>query len=55
MKIQGVVEPEMMYGFETVVVTEAEADLEVAEVKVLKFEFGVTKLGMIRNSLIRVV
>ena len=49
-----VVRPAMMYGLETVAVTKKqEAELEVAEMKMLRFELGVTKMDRIRNSLIR--
>jgi len=49
-----VVRPAMMYGLETVAMTKRqEAELEVAEMKMLRFELGVTRMDMIRNSLIR--
>ena len=49
-----VVTPAMMYGLETVAVTKKqEAELEVAEMKMLRFELGVTRMDKIRNSLIR--
>ena len=39
---------------ETVATTKKqEAELEVAEMKMLRFELGVTRMDMIRNSLIR--
>ena len=44
----------MMNGLETFAVTKRqEAELEVAEMKMLRFELGVTGVDMIRNSLIR--
>ena len=49
-----VVRPAMMYGLETVAMTKRqETELEVAEMKMLRFELGVTRIDMIRNSLIR--
>ena len=49
-----VIRPAMMYGLETVATTKRqEAELEVAEMKMLRFELGVTRMDMIRNSLIR--
>ena len=46
-----VVKPAMMYGLETVAVTKRqEAELEVAEMKMLRFELGITRMDMIRNS-----
>jgi len=49
-----VVRPAMMNGLETFAVTKRqEAELEVAEMKMLRFELGVTGVDMIRNSLIR--
>ena len=48
------VRPAMMYGLETVAVTKRhEAELEVAELKMLKFAMGVTRLEKIRNEYIR--
>ena len=49
-----VVRPAMMYGLETIGMTKRqESELEVAEMKMLRFELGITKMDMIRNSLIR--
>ena len=43
-----------MYGLETVALTKKqEAELEVAEMKMLRFELGVTRMDRIRNSFIR--
>ena len=43
-----------MYGLETVAMTKKqESELEVAEMKMLRFELGVTRMDRIRNSLIR--
>ena len=48
------VRPAMMYGLETVAVTKRhEAVLEVAELKMLRFAMGVTRLDKIRNEYIR--
>ena len=42
-----------MYDLETVAVTKKqESELEVAEMKMLRFELGVTRMDRIRNSLI---
>ena len=44
----------MMYGLETVAMSKGwETELEVAEMKMLRFELGVTRLDKIRNNLIR--
>ena len=44
----------MMYGLETVAKTKRqEAELEVAGMKMLRFELGVTRMDRIRNSHIR--
>ncbi|XP_061627969.1 uncharacterized protein LOC133477364, partial [Phyllopteryx taeniolatus] len=49
-----VVRPAMMYGLETVALKrKQEAELEVAEMKMLRFALGVTRLDKIRNELIR--
>ena len=49
-----VVRPSMMYGLETVPLTKRqEAELEVAELKMLRFSLGVTRLDKIRNEHIR--
>ena len=48
------VRPAMMYGLETVAVTKRhEAGLEMAELKMLRFAMGVTRLDKIRNEYIR--
>ena len=44
----------MLYGLETVPLTERqEAEMEVAEVKMLRFSLGVTRMDKIRNEYIR--
>ncbi|KAL7841080.1 hypothetical protein SRHO_G00247710 [Serrasalmus rhombeus] len=49
-----VVRPAMMYGLETVALSKRqEAELEVAEMKMLRFSLGVTRLDKIRNEQIR--
>ncbi|KAK3565192.1 hypothetical protein QTP86_000998 [Hemibagrus guttatus] len=49
-----VVRPGMLYGLETVLLRKRqEADLEVAELKMLRFSLGVTRLDRIRNEYIR--
>ena len=49
-----VVRPSIMYGLETVPLTKRqEADLEVAEMKMLRFSLGVTRMDKIRNEYIR--
>ncbi|XP_061649478.1 band 4.1-like protein 5 isoform X3 [Phyllopteryx taeniolatus] len=49
-----VVRPAMMYGLETVALKrQQETELEVAEMKMLRFALGVTRLDQIRNELIR--
>ena len=48
-----VVRPAMLYGLETVAMTKRqEAELEVAELKMLRFSLGVTRMDMIRNEYI---
>ena len=48
------VRPAMMYGLETVAVTKRqESELEVAEMKMLRFSLGVTRLDKIKNEVIR--
>ena len=43
-----------MYGLETMVLRKRqEAELEVAEVKMLRFSLGVTRMDRIRNEYIR--
>ena len=49
-----VVRPAMMYGLETIALTKRqEAELEVAEMKMLRFSLGVTRLDKIKNDVIR--
>ncbi|KAK3537842.1 hypothetical protein QTP70_019862 [Hemibagrus guttatus] len=49
-----VVRPAMMYGLETVSLRKRqESELEVAELKILRFSLGVTRLDRIRNEYIR--
>ena len=49
-----VVRPEMMYGLETVAVTKKQVEeMEVAEIKMLRFAMGVTRKEKIRNEFIR--
>ncbi|KAK3541670.1 hypothetical protein QTP86_000341 [Hemibagrus guttatus] len=49
-----VVRPAMLYGLETVSLTKRqESELEVAELKMLRFSLGVTRLDRIRNEYIR--
>ena len=51
-----VVRPAMVYGLETVAVTKKQVEeMEVAEMKMLKFAMGVTRKDKIRNEHIRVV
>ena len=48
------VRPTMLYGLETVVLTKRqEAEMEVAELKMLRFSIGVTIIDKIRNGYIR--
>ena len=48
------VRPAMLYGLETVALTERhEAEMEVAELKMLRCSLGVTKMDKIRNEQIR--
>ena len=48
------VRPAMLYGLETVALTKRqEAELEVAELKMLRFSLGVTKMEKNRNEYIR--
>ena len=50
---RAVIRPAMMYGLETVAMSKGqETELEAAEMKMLRFELGVTRLK-IRNNLIR--
>ena len=49
-----VVRPAMVYGLETVAVTKKQVkEMEVAEMKMLRFAMGVTKKDKIRNKYIR--
>ncbi|KAK3519181.1 hypothetical protein QTP70_022146, partial [Hemibagrus guttatus] len=49
-----VVRPAMLYGLETVSLRKRqESELEVAELKMLRFSLGVTRLDRIRNEYIR--
>ncbi|KAK3522519.1 hypothetical protein QTP86_017665 [Hemibagrus guttatus] len=49
-----VVRPAMLYGLETVSLRKRqESELEVAELKILRFSLGVTRLDRIRNEYIR--
>ena len=44
----------MLYGLDTVTLTKRqEAEMEVAELKMLRFSLGVTKMDKIRNEYIR--
>ena len=48
------VRPAMLYGLETVALTKRqEAEIEVAELKMLRFSLGVTRMDSIRNEYIR--
>ena len=50
-----VVRPTMVYGLETVAVTKKQVkEMEVAEMKMLRFGMGVTSKDKIRNEYIRV-
>ena len=47
------VRPAMLYGLETVALTKRqEAEMEVAELKMLRFSLGVTRMDKIRNEYI---
>ena len=49
-----VVRPAMVYGFETVAVTKKQVEeMEIAEMKMLRFAMGVTRKDKIRNKYIR--
>ena len=49
-----VVRPTMLYGLKTVAVTKKQVEeMEVAEMKMLRFAMGVTRKGEIRNEYIR--
>ena len=46
------VRPSMLFGLETVAPTQRqEAELEIAEVKMLRFSLGVTRLDRIRDQM----
>ena len=48
------VRPAMLHGLETVALTKRqEAEMEVAELKMLRFSLGVTRMDNIRNEYIR--
>ena len=48
------VRPAILYGLETVALTKRqEAEMEVAELKMLRFSLGVTRKDKIRNEYIR--
>ena len=48
------VRPAMLYGMETVALTRRqEAELEVAELRMLRFAMGVTRLDKIKNTHVR--
>ena len=48
------VRPAMLYGLETVALTKRQAaEMEVAEMKILRFSLGVTRMDKIRNEYIR--
>ena len=48
------VRPAMLYGLEAVALTKRqEAEMEVAELKMLRFSLGVTRMGKIRNEYVR--
>ncbi|KAK3569634.1 hypothetical protein QTP86_002579 [Hemibagrus guttatus] len=48
-----VVRPAILYGLETVSLRKSKSELEVAELKMLRFSLGVTWLDRIRNEYIR--
>ena len=46
-----VIRPAMMYGLETVAVTKKQVEeMEVAEMKMLRFAMGLTRKDMIKNT-----
>ncbi|XP_065645227.1 uncharacterized protein LOC136075719 [Hydra vulgaris] len=50
-----VVRPSMLYGLETVALTKRHVkEMEVSEMKMLRFSFGVTKKDRIRNEFVRI-
>ena len=51
---KGVVRPAMLYGMETVAVTERHVrKIKVAELKMVRWALGVTRKGKIRNAYVR--
>ena len=51
---KSVVRPAMLYGMETVAVTERQVEkMEVAELKMVRWTFGVTRKDKIRNEYVR--
>ena len=49
-----VLRPAMVYGLKTVAVTKKQVEeMEVAEMKMLRFAMGVTRIDKIRNDYIR--
>ena len=48
-----VVRPAMAHGLETVAVTKKQEEMEVAEMKTLRFAIGVTRKDKIKNEHIR--
>ena len=47
-----VVKPAMLYGLETVPLTKKQAELAVAELKILRFSLGVIRMDKIKNKFI---
>ena len=47
------VRPAMLYGLETALTKRQEAEMEVAEVSMLRFSLGVTRMDKIMNEYIR--
>ena len=51
---KSVVRPAMLYGMETLPVTERQVGkMEVAELKMVRWSMGVTRKGKIRNEYVR--
>ena len=51
---KSVVRPALLYGMETVAVTKAqESKMEVAEMRMLRFSLGLTRLDQVRNETVR--
>ena len=51
---KGVVRPAMLYGMETMIVTERQVGkMEVAELKMVRWALGVTRKDKIRNEYVR--